>query len=158
MIPRTARRLKVCACLLAAILLFIWGNSLLPASVSAAFSGWIRELIWFLPSGEAAQKHGEGLLRKLAHVSEFCTLGVLLCWLFAMLRKNPWAFLLPTLGCGCLTACIDEALQCFVPGRSPGLTDVGIDLLGVILASALFSLVTVIKKKKKHITIGGNTQ
>lgn len=149
MIPSTPRRLKVCACLLAANLLFIWGNSLLPASVSASLSGWLRSLLWFLPSGEGGQAQGDGPLRTLAHFLEFCSLGALLCWLFGMLQKKPWTFLPPALGCGCLVACTDETLQYFVPGRTPQLTDVGIDLLGVILSTILFSIGFVINKKQK---------
>ena len=156
MIPRTRRRVKVCLCLLAANLLFIWGNSLLPASISGAISGWVRDLLWFLPQGESAAMTGEGILRKTAHFLEFCLLGCLLCWLFGMLRKKQWAFVLPSLGIGCLTACIDETLQCFVPGRSPEWKDVGIDLAGVSLAVALFCLGCIIGRIKKHITIGGN--
>lgn len=156
MIPRTQRRVKVCVCLLAANLLFIWGNSLLPASISGAVSGWVRDLLWFLPEGEATLGTGEGILRKTAHFLEFFLLGGLLCWLFGMLRKKRWAFVLPSLGSGCLTACIDETLQCFVPGRSPGWKDVGIDLAGVSLAITLFCLGYIIEKNKKHITIGGN--
>jgi VanZ family protein len=147
LIPSTPRRLKVCACLLTVNLLFIWGNSLLPASISGAISGWIRELLFSLLTGEGGQTQGDGPLRRLAHFLEFCSLGALLCWLFAMLQKKPWAFLLPTLGCGCLVACIDETLQYFVPGRSPQLTDIGLDLLGLTLAIAFFSLGYVIKKR-----------
>jgi len=149
LIARTPGRVKVCACLLAANLLFIWGNSLLPASLSGAISGWIKELFWFLFPQSGSQGQGEGLLRKLAHFLEFAALGALLCWLFAMLRKNTWAFLLPAVGCSCLTACIDETLQLFVPGRSAKLADVGIDLAGSVLAAILFSLVCTIKKNKK---------
>ena len=31
---------------------------------------------------------------------------------------------------GLLAACIDESIQFFVPGRAPGLLDVGIDVCG----------------------------
>lgn len=149
MILKTRKRIGLCLCLLAANLLFIWGNSLLPATVSDAISLWIKDLLGFLFPEGTTQSQGNGMLRKAAHFLEFCLLGSLFCWLFGMLRKKQWAFLLPTLGCGCLTACIDEALQCFAPGRTPGIADVIIDLSGVCLGMILFATGYLICKKRK---------
>ena len=156
MIPKTKGRIKLCASLLAVNLLFIWGNSLLPGEVSGALSDWIRELISMLfpETGEAQQSHG--LLRKLAHLAEFCALGVLLSWLFAMLKEKKWAFVVPSMVCGCLVACADETIQRFVPGRGPSIKDVGIDSAGVILGIVLLCLGYTIHQKRKHLTIGGN--
>ena len=149
MIVRSRRRLTLCICLLAANLLFIWGNSLLPASLSDAISLWVKDLLGFLFPEGTTESQGNGLLRKAAHFLEFSLLGGLLCWLFGMLRDKKWAFLLPAFGCGCLTACIDEALQCFAPGRNPGFRDVVIDTSGVCLGMILFSTGYLIVKKKK---------
>ena len=149
MISRTPGRLRLSLCLLSANLLFIWGNSLLPASVSGAVSGGVRALLWFLPSPQEGAAAGEGILRKTAHLLEFSLLGGLLSWLFGMLRQKKWAFVLPALGCGCLTACIDELLQHFAPGRSPQFSDVLIDISGVLLGILLFFAGYFIYKKKK---------
>ena len=151
MIPATKRRRAWCTALLCANLLFIWGNSLLPASVSGAFSSWVRDLLWFLPPPDPEAAAGDGLLRKMAHFLEFCLLGILLSWLFAMRLKEKWAFLLPAFGCSCLTACIDEILQYFAPGRSPGVTDVIIDLSGAVLGMLLLSAGCFIHQKRKPI-------
>ena len=157
MMLRTQCRMKVCVCLLAANLLFIWGNSLLPASISGAISRWVRELLWFLPENPETPATGEGLVRKAAHVLEFFLLGGLLSWLLGMLLQKPWAYVLPSLGSGCLTACVDETLQCFAPGRSPSPVDVGIDMVGIMLAVGLFSLGWLIQKNKKtYNNSGGN--
>ena len=41
---------------------------------------------------------------------------------------------------GIAAACIDETIQVFVPGRGPGLRDVAIDCLGVLLGIVLLHL------------------
>ena len=156
MIRRTGRRMWLCACLLTANLAFIWGNSLLPGELSGMLSKWVHMLVSFLFPGGEEESQGHGLLRKLAHFSEFCTLGMVLSWLFAMLRKKKWAFVIPSLVCGCLAACVDETIQRFVPDRGPSIKDVGIDSAGVLLGIGLLSLgYTIHQKKKKHKHFGG---
>ena len=148
MIRRTKGRMGLCVCLLAANLIFIWGNSLLPGEISGAISGWVHQLIQaiFPESGEIGGGHG--LLRKLAHFSEFCALGMVLSWLFAMLKEKKWAFVVPSTVCGCLAACVDETIQCFVPERGPSIKDVGIDSVGVILGIGLLCLGYTIYQRK----------
>ena len=150
MIRRTTGRMGLCICLLIMNLIFIWGNSLLPGEISGAFSGWVHMLLQgiFPDNGEMEGDHG--LLRKLAHFSEFCTLGMLLSWLLAMLKEKKWAFVIPSMICGCLAACVDETIQRFVPHRGPSIKDVGIDSLGVILGISLLCLGYTIHQKKKH--------
>ena len=124
---RTEKRLRLCTVLLVCNLAFIWGNSLLPGEVSGAFSDWVRGILEALLPGDGISTAGGGLLRKFAHFTEFCALGLVLSWLFGMLRKKRcWPFL-----CGAAAACIDETIQMFVPDRGPGLKDVCIDSCGV---------------------------
>ena len=150
MIRRTPGRIRLCICLLTVNLAFIWGNSLLPGEISGAISGWVHMLVQaiFPNGGEVGEGHG--LLRKLAHFSEFCALGVVLSWLFAMLKEKKWAFLWPSLACGCLAACVDETIQRFVPDRGPSIKDVGIDSAGVLLGIGLLSLGYTMYQKKKN--------
>lgn len=144
---RTDRRLRLCVTWLALNLLFIWGNSLLPGSVSGALSQWVKDLLAaILPGMEPGGQAGHGLLRKLAHFSEFALLGVCLTWLFAMLGRGA----LPALGCGFLTACVDETIQRFVPDRGSSLTDVAIDTAGVLLGIALLCLGHTVYKTRKR--------
>ncbi len=150
MIRRTKSRMHLCISLLIANLIFIWGNSLLPGEVSGAISGWVHTLIQSLFPNMGESAGGHGLLRKLAHFTEFCALGAVLSWLFAMLKEKKWAFVLPSLACGCLVACMDETIQCFVPGRGPGIKDVCIDSAGVILGIGLLCLGYTIYQKKKN--------
>ena len=128
--------MTLCVALLGCNLLFIWGNSLLPASVSGSLSQWLRDLLGSVLGDAAGQ--GDGFLRKMAHFAEFCSLGILLSWLFAMRRKK--TLLLPAAVWGGIAACIDEMLQHFAPGRAPRLTDVILDTAGVLAGIGIFWL------------------
>ena len=139
--PQTLATALICA-----NLLFIWGNSLLPASVSAAFSGWVKQLLESLFGSQATPEDGHGLLRKLAHFLEFASLGLLLGWRFSMDLKNKW--ILPTVLSGVSVALVDELLQHFSPGRAPGILDVGIDSAGILLGMSLLILGKYISKKQ----------
>lgn len=146
---RTKSRVRLCVVLLVLNIAFIWGNSLMTADLSRAFSTWVKELlsVFFSADGAGEAEGGHHLLRKLAHLSEFTCLGLCLGWLVRMLRPQGWEYYgLPLLG-GMLVACVDEIIQIFVPGRGPGIKDVGIDTLGVILGIVLISLYASIKHK-----------
>ena len=125
---RTDKRLRLCTALLICNLVFIWGNSLLPGEISGAFSDWVKSILaQLLPMGPD-DGSGGGLLRKVAHFTEFTALAMLLAWLHGMLGKAPWQ---PFLW-GVLAAAADETIQCFVPDRGPGIKDVCIDSAGVL--------------------------
>lgn len=147
---RTEERLRLCITLLALNLAFIWGNSLLPRAASAALSDWAGNMLALFVTGNAEQgimEEGD-LLRKFAHATEFACLGMCLRWLFGMLtRKTVCSLVLPMLF-GVLAAFVDEGIQMFVPGRGPGLQDVGIDTLGLALGVAILSIIHVAKKSK----------
>ncbi|MBP3684794.1 MAG: VanZ family protein [Oscillospiraceae bacterium] len=141
---RTDKRLRICTALLICNLAFIWGNSLLPGEISGAISDFVKELIaMFLPAGPD-QAPGGGLLRKIAHFTEFTALGALLGWLFGMLNRGK---LLP-FGCGVLAASIDETIQRFVPDRGPSIKDVCIDSCGVLTGIVLLYLGHTYLKRK----------
>lgn len=147
---RTGGGMTLCIALLAGILLFIWSNSLLPAAISGSLSQWLRDLLGTVAGETAGQS--DGMLRKLAHFTEFCALGAVLGWLFAKLKKKIWV---NAAICGCLAACADELLQHFAPGRAPRLTDVAIDTAGVLVGIGLLCLGYAIRKKKHNNTFGG---
>ena len=127
----TRRRTRLCVTLILLNLCFIWGNSMLPGEVSGALSDWLGRLLGLGGSDPS----GTGLLRKLAHFSEFACLGFLLAWLAYLKGERGFhIFALALLG-GLLAACIDESIQMLTPARGPGLVDVWIDTSGVALAS-----------------------
>lgn len=130
---RTDKRLRLCITLLVCNLIFIWGNSLLPGEVSGAFSDWVKSILARLFSGDPNAPAGGGLLRKVAHFTEFAALGMCLAWLHGMLQKGK---LLPFLW-GVLAASVDETIQRFVPDRGPSIRDVCIDSAGVLTGIVL---------------------
>ena len=145
----TKKRLRICMTLLVLNLCFIWGNSLLPGQISGALSDWLKDVLEVLFGGGPDKPSvGGGLLRKLAHFTEFTCLGVLLSWLVRMLRQKRWQRLLLPLAAGVATAALDETIQLFVPERGPAIKDVGIDSLGVVLGIVIISLVQILKKPK----------
>lgn len=145
---------KHCICILLILLnlCFIWGNSLLPAAQSQELSDWVMELLPEFTNEEVADKDESTLLRKIAHFAEFTVLGLLLSWLFRMLRKHPW-YPLPW---GVAAAFIDETIQYFVPDRGPGILDVGIDTCGVLMGMLLLQIGYFLMKQKQSKQDGGN--
>ena len=156
---RTEKRMRLCAALLTANLLFIWGNSLLPGEVSGAFSQFVRDLLaQLIPGATDNPQEGHGLVRKLAHFTEFCTLGAAFCWLFGMLLSKPFRFAGAALVASAAVAAMDETIQLFVPGRGPGIKDVGIDTLGAVLGIALMLLGVWIRTRKQSIWRNSNNE
>ena len=133
----TDKRLRLNTLLTAMMLCFIWGNSLLPGEISGRFSDWVKNILARLLPGEIpGVTTGGGLLRKIAHFSEFALLGMCLTWRRGMLKKRKITALLWGFG----AACMDETIQMFVPDRGPGLKDVAIDTCGVAAGMAILLL------------------
>ena len=130
--------------LLIANIAFIWGNSMLPGSESQQLSdGFLRWLGFLLePLGEYASL----VLRKAAHFSEFACLGVLLAGAFRAWGRTP---VLPAALWGLLSACVDETIQIFSPGRASRLTDVWIDFAGILTGIFLLHLGHILWKKTR---------
>lgn len=147
------RRITLCTIFIVCNLLFIWGNSLLPAEASNALSNFARWVLSFLTSGGPPEDPSGGthFLRKLAHFSEFACLGALLTWRFSMRPMGGFVPIVSSLLCGVLAACVDEFIQIFSPGRHCSVLDVGIDSAGVFTGTLLLLLVyTIIIKHKKR--------
>lgn len=140
------KRFRLAIILLIVNLTIIWGNSLLPGEISGAISGFVRDLIALLLPGDGAPGEGHGLLRKLAHFTEFASLGMILAWIIGMLSRP-----IPlSLAAGFAAACIDETIQMFVPDRGPAFTDVLIDTSGVLTGLLLFLLIRHWRHHKIH--------
>jgi len=144
---RTQTRLRLCTALLIAILVFIWGNSLMSAEVSHALSEWVKGLIKpFLAESSAITQEDNPVLRKLAHFAEFAALGFCIAWRRGMLGK-PFS---PGFLLGCAAAALDETIQLFVPGRGPGIGDVVLDSCGVLTGMVFLHLGHTLLKKRKQ--------
>ena len=148
---RSRNRMWICASLMVLNVAFIWVNSLLPSQMSSAFSRFVGSILNFILPGPDIPPTGggHGTLRKIAHITEFACLGVLLSWCFRMMRQKKWEFILWPVAVGMLVGAIDETIQCFVPGRGPRVFDVCIDTAGVLLGVLVFAAILRRRKQKK---------
>lgn len=168
---KVGHKLFLCSLLLCLNIAFIWGNSMLPGTVSAQISDAVLEIVAPILRSSAfekvsstiielinglldlsipSQNVGEHLLRKMAHFAEFCWLGLTLTWFFLILeQKGIHSFTMPLL-CGVLTACIDETIQLYSVGRGSSLVDVWIDVAGVSVGIMILLLGHYLMKAMKH--------
>jgi len=146
-------RKRIVAALIAANLILIWGNSLLPGELSGKISACVTELIGkMLGISPGESMAGHGLLRKLAHFSEFACLGLLLTLRLGMDGQQGRNLICQTLLGSLAAACVDETIQIFVNGRGSSLIDVWIDAGGAAVGMmAMLIGYYVSKKKNNHI-------
>ena len=132
-------RRRVFRVLTALWLLFIWGHSLLPASVSHEESGhWLALLQTWMPWLTSF------LIRKAAHFVEYAVLGALLFGA-AGVRHGLW--FPPCLGV--LAATLDETVQLFADGRSGQISDVWLDLAGFLTGWIVVGGIAYLCRKRK---------
>lgn len=132
--------LRLLYILLGCTLLFIWGNSLMTASVSGSISTFVKDILSRI-FGLMEDTEGDGLLRKLAHGLEFAVLGMELL-LLGREKKWPWSQVVLS---GLAVSLLDETIQLFVEGRSGAIRDVWIDMggfaFGVMVCLAVIKFV-----------------
>ena len=137
---------------------FIFGNSLMNADDSSELSEGVLEMLnrW-LCSLRIDFELNSYMVRKAAHFTEFAVLGALLCstaylYLFKRLRSALIAVPL-----GALTAVCDELIQTASEGRSCQITDMLIDISGVLTGTliVLLMITLIIRNKKNKIKTGG---
>lgn len=98
-------------------------------------SSMLSDTVAGVMQGEASVQNAEltFFIRKSAHFLEYFLLGSLLFSAFYQtFELKKWALTLLASAAGILYAASDEWHQAFVPGRSPRLTDVALDSVGVI--------------------------
>lgn len=144
---KTKRQRTILTVLVGLTLAFIWGNSLMPGAVSGAISDWFGAVLSHIFGGQVDTVHGHGVLRKLAHGTEYLVLGTELCWL--LIPEKPWTALALS---GVLAALTDETIQLFVPERCGQIKDVWIDLGGFTVGVLLCLLVRFCHKRKTEKT------
>ena len=115
-------------------LCFIYGNSLTPAAISSKESGYFLAKIqdFLAGAGMDAWRLTEHLVRKAAHFTEYAGLGFLLAMntgagiapVFCLLKGNVTAVLFMPF--------VDETIQLFVEGRSGQISDVWLDMAGIV--------------------------
>lgn len=129
-------------------LCFIWGNSMLPASVSGTVSGWVKEFInTVLGKIGGMGMSGDGFLRKIAHASEFALLGIELTILLLRRFKKHISLLFL---CGLSVALLDETIQLFVNGRAGSVKDIWIDFAGFCVGTTICLLLERLTRHKNE--------
>ena len=91
-------------------------------------------------------------VRTLAHMAEFCYLGVLVCALLLSFRLKLKGLFCGFFGC-VLTALGDEAHQLLIPGRTFQWTDIAVDSFGAALGMAALGLLclAVVRLRAAHL-------
>ena len=129
---------------MAVMVLFIWGNSLVPGTESGGLSltvvSTIRDALDAL--GIPSAWVTNFLVRKAAHFTEYAVLGILAARTFNLRRGAPAARILFACAVLVLVPSIDETIQLFVAGRSGQVTDVLLDCCGAATGAALAALLS----------------
>ena len=129
---------------------FIFANSLKTAAVSDASSNTVIEYLECILTFLNIKIPPEKLvfpIRKAAHFTEFFIQGALLTGCF---KGKYQGRIINILFFGLLTACTDEFIQSFVPGRGSLVSDVFIDFAGTCTATLFMGLFKM-RRKKKHV-------
>ena len=144
------RREKLADALLLATVLFIWGHSLMPGSVSGEESSRVLRLLQpFLELFLGKGKVTEHLVRKLAHFSEYAVLGAVLGFREHTVKGKKTGF--AELCAKALFVCfLDETIQLFVPDRAGMVQDMWIDLSGAAFGMLMFLALRRIVLWRKH--------
>ena len=143
-------RRKILLCLFLLILVFIWGQSCLPVSLSREESSrvlaFLRPFLELIFGRETVTHH---LVRKLAHFTEFFALGAEFSFLIINEKKVSIAGVSLILLAGLVSALSDETVQLFFE-RGSSVMDVWLDFGGYCTAVALILLIffAVIRFKK----------
>ena len=123
---------------------FIFSNSMQSADSSSEISRGLFSVIkdFLFAFGISLDWLTHSVIRKLAHITEFFIQGFFLCMFFK--PKYKFVFIISF-----LTACTDEILQMFYPGRAGRLIDILIDFSGALWAVLLCILVKIIFSKRR---------
>lgn len=131
---------------------FIFANSLEDAAASSNKSSAVTEVVNKVASSVGIQDEiPHRTVRNMAHFAEFMLLGALLyadsMLVFSIKRaKSSLFFLCPasTVVACFLLACVDELLQKLSEGRASQMSDVLLDTLGALCATAAITLIVLI--------------
>ena len=123
----------------AAMVLFIWCNSLVPGTPSGTLSLGVADAlraaldVFGIPSAWVTNF----VVRKAAHVTEYAVLGVLVAQALDLRRGADVRVVAAACIVLLLVPSVDETIQLFVPGRSGQLSDVLLDCCGAATGAYL---------------------
>lgn len=122
--------------------LLIYGHSLKSGDSSSVESSYVlmqlREFFAFI--GMDSQWLTEHLVRKAAHFSEYTLLGILLMGCFNSYKFNLWKRCFFHFTLAYFIPFTDETIQLFIQGRSSQVSDVWLDISGVLFGSLFAAL------------------
>jgi len=129
------------AILIAFVLCFIWGHSMVSAEVSKteslAVGGFLTPFLeLFVGRGNVTDR----LVRKLAHFSEFAVLGVLLSVNMRAYERKGRVMGSYYILLGMAAAVIDESIQLFSVGRGAQVQDILLDTAGAVCGGLITKL------------------
>lgn len=153
---RSSKKLYIFAALSILTALFIFGNSIQPAQTSQGMSDGFLKFLYpvitkILPF--LTEDTVSFLIRKCAHITEFAVLGVFVMLTLFEMGKIPHRAAIYTMFSGLLTACIDEQIQFFIPGRSCEVRDVLVDFSGIIIGICVVLVIRKLLKKPEKIKL-----
>ena len=126
---RTTRRWVIITLAWAAIIYIGTSSSLMAGTTTRALFG-----------------HYDGMVRSIAHMSEFFILTFVLYGMTVSFRINGWRGITLVLLITVLIAVLDEYHQLFVPGRSYNTVDIVKDMIGACSAIVVAKIPAVRKK------------
>lgn len=140
------RKQLIWTAVLVLYILFIFSNSLTPGDESSSQSGFVLELAKRCLEAVGLGNIGitEHFIRKLAHFSEYFVLGALIVHVVRGFSKGmPGLSWVPVwLLTGVMVPLCDETCQLFTKGRSGQISDVWLDISGMICGSLVFMLLS----------------
>lgn len=134
----------ISAILVVTVAIIIFQLSAQTASESSGTSGSLINLIFDFFGKNLSQK----FIRTLAHFCEYAGFGLLVTNLIFALKDKPKPVLSILVSLG--YAITDEIHQIFVPGRAFQLSDLAIDLGGIVLGTVVFDCFILISRKIQY--------
>ncbi len=138
------------------LLIFAASTDLMSAEHTSRFIGPL--LHWLRPNISPATVAAVQLLvRKVAHLTEYAVLAILLRRAFQMSRdRGSWRRpAVALLVCGCY-ACLDEFHQSFVPSRTASAVDVLIDTCGAVAGLLAYELFLRSRRRRAQGTVASD--
>ena len=132
------KKTRIWHIVLVCYVLFIYSNSMTPAAISSQESGFVLELVHGLldSAGISALWLTDHIIRKCAHFCEYTVLGVLLTQSLNQVQSFGRCQVLLQLFLSVFLPFVDETIQLFTPGRSGQISDVWLDMSGVLFGTA----------------------
>ncbi|WP_370851744.1 VanZ family protein [Megasphaera elsdenii] len=135
----------LCFLLVSAVIGVIWWHSMQNGVASHAESR--RVLAWVLariPGTAVAPYLSDGVIRRLAHLTEYATLGVVLSSFSVLISRHSHKVWVLLIGIG--VAAIDEYIQLFSGGRTSTWHDVVLDSIGCMVGIVLVMVIRWLKR------------